>query len=96
MAYQGATGLDLDWIKTINKYALKPDLAIYLNVPIRTVLKRYDKKKSVMEWPEIQKKVKASYLQFVKNGEMVLIDGNRPIEDTAREIESIVFQKIIN
>ena len=33
LAYQGAAGLDIGWIKQINRMALPPDLVIYLDVP---------------------------------------------------------------
>ena len=33
LAYQGAAGLDMKWIEEINRFALLPDLAIYIDVP---------------------------------------------------------------
>src|SRR4030042_2031697 len=31
LAYQERAGLSLDWIQTLNKYALKPDLALFID-----------------------------------------------------------------
>jgi dTMP kinase len=94
LAYQGAAGLDLEWIKSINKDALKPDLAIYLDVPIAVVTKRYKDNKSVMEWPKIQRKVQEIYLRFVHEGEMISVNGNRPIEEASNNIKRIVLEKL--
>ena len=40
LAYQGAAGLDIEWILSINRYAAKPDLAIYIDVSPEILLKR--------------------------------------------------------
>ncbi|TRO50022.1 dTMP kinase, partial [Candidatus Bathyarchaeota archaeon] len=49
LAYQGAAGLSLDWIEKINEHALKPDLAVFIDVDLETVMDRLKSKKSVME-----------------------------------------------
>jgi thymidylate kinase len=46
-------------------------------VPPEAVLKRLNRKKSVMENLETQKRVRDVYLKFVDNGELVRIDGER-------------------
>lgn len=77
LAYQGSAGLDLEWIEEINRYALPPDFAIYIDVPPDVVVKRIRRKKSVMERLETQKKVQKVYMKFVNNGKLVPLDGNR-------------------
>ncbi|MFQ5759270.1 MAG: dTMP kinase, partial [Candidatus Bathyarchaeia archaeon] len=64
LAYQGAAGLDLNWIREINKNALTPDLAIYIDVPPEVVVKRIKRKKSVMERLPIQRKVQEIYMKL--------------------------------
>jgi dTMP kinase len=78
MAYQGSSGLSLDWIKTINARALQPDFSIFIDVPPERVLKRLKRKKSVMETLETQRKVREVYLKFVEKGELARIDGDKP------------------
>ncbi len=51
LAYQGSAGLSLDWIEAINQHALKPDLALFIDVDPEVVLARLKRKKSVMENP---------------------------------------------
>jgi len=86
LAYQGAAGLDLEWIKKINKHAIRPDLAIFIDVEPETVIRRLKPKKSVMENLETQRKVREVYMKFVREGELVKIDGNKPKNEVADEI----------
>ena len=94
IAYQGAAGLDPAWIEEINRWAIKPDLAIYLDVPAEVIIKRLKRKRSVMETLENQKRVRKAYLRLVKEGMLLLVDGNRPIEEIEREILEIVMKRL--
>ena len=91
LAYQGAAGLSLDWIRKINQHALTPNLAIYIDVEPETVIQRLKPKKSVMENLETQREVRKVYMRFVENGELIRVDGNKPKEEVAKEILSIVL-----
>jgi dTMP kinase len=75
-AYQGSAGLKLNWIQTINAHALKPDLALFIDVSPEVVLQRLKRKRSVMENLETQRKVREMYLRFVEGGELIRIDGD--------------------
>jgi len=88
LAYQGATGLNLDWIEEINKFAISPDLAIYIDVPPEVVIKRLKRKKSVMENLQTQRKVREVYINLVKDGRLVLINGNRAVHEVAKDVLS--------
>jgi dTMP kinase len=68
LAYQGAAGLDLKWIEEVNKHAVRPDLALFIDVDPKTVTGRLKRKKSVMENLETQLKVREVYLKYVENG----------------------------
>ena len=94
LAYQGAAGASLDWIREINEAAVKPHLAIYLDVPVDVILRRCEGKKSVMEQREIQERVREIYLSLVREGELILIDGDRPVEEIAEDIMRIVLEKL--
>jgi dTMP kinase len=90
LAYQGAAGLDLKWIEEINKWAVKPDLTIYIDIPPEIVLKRLKRKKSVMETLHNQQRVRDIYLKLVKAHNLCLIDGNKPKAKVAKEILEVV------
>jgi len=96
LAYQGAAGLDLRWIEEINRLALPPDLAIYIDVPPEVVVKRIRRKKSVMERLETQWKVREVYMKFVKNGKLVPVDGNRRKDEVAKDILTVVLDFLKN
>jgi dTMP kinase len=90
LAYQGSSGLSLDWIKTINARALEPDFAIYIDVLPEHVLERLQRKRSVMETLETQRKVRQIYMKYVEKGELILIDGDKPEEVVAEALYSEV------
>ncbi|MEM3700330.1 MAG: dTMP kinase [Candidatus Bathyarchaeia archaeon] len=90
LAYQGATGLDLQWIETINKHAFRPDLAIFIDVEPETAIKRLKSKKSVMENLGTQRKVRSIYLDFVEKGELIRVDGNKSKAEVAEAILKFV------
>jgi dTMP kinase len=96
LAYQGAAGLDLKWIEEINKWALPPDLAIYLDVPPEVVVKRIKRKKSVMENLETQRRVRDVYMKFVERGQLVPINGNREKDEVAKDILAVVLDLLKN
>jgi len=91
LAYQGAAGLDLNWINEINEFALSPDLAIYLDVPPEIVIKRLKRKKSVMENLHTQRRVQEVYMKLVNERHLVLINGNRAKHKVANDVLSTVL-----
>jgi dTMP kinase len=92
LAYQGATGLDLKWIEMINEYAIRPDLAIFVDVEPEAVIKRLKPKKSVMENLETQRKVREVYVKFVEKGKLVRIDGNKSKKEVADDVLKVVLR----
>jgi dTMP kinase len=90
LAYQGSAGLNLDWIETINAHALKPDLALFIDVDPEAVQARLKSRKSVMENLETQRKVREIYQKFIEKGELISIDGDKPKKTVAQELHAIV------
>lgn len=96
IAYQGASNLNQKWIKEINKIAIQPDLAIYIDVPPEVVINRLKRRKSVMETLQIQKKVREQYLKLVKEKQLVMVYGNASIREVAKTIENVVLKFLEN
>ncbi|MGD9131117.1 MAG: dTMP kinase [Candidatus Bathyarchaeota archaeon] len=96
LAYQGAAGLDLKWIEEINRFALPPDLALYIDVPPEVVVKRIRRKKSVMERLETQRRVKEVYMKFVDNGNLISIDGDRKKSEVEQNILKVILDFLEN
>jgi dTMP kinase len=91
LAYQGAAGLSLDWIQKINENALRPDLAVFIDVDPQAVMHRLKPVKSVMENLKTQMEVRQIYLGFVERGDLVRIDGNKPKHVVAEELHRVVL-----
>lgn len=97
LAYQGATGLELQWVREINKYAISPDLAIYIDVPPEVAIERMKwKKLSVMESLETQRKVREVYMKLVQGDELVYVEGNQPKQEVEKEVLNIVLEFLRN
>jgi len=96
LAYQGAAGLDLEWIEEINRFALPADLAIYIDVPPEVVVKRIRRKKSVMERLETQRRVKEVYMKFVDKGKLMPIDGDRRKAEVEQKLLSVIMDFLEN
>lgn len=92
LAYQGAAGLSLEWIEKINEHALRPDLAVFIDVDLKTVMNRLKSKKSVMENMETLQKVRDVYLKFVAKGELVRLDGNRAKDEVSEVLSAMVLK----
>jgi dTMP kinase len=92
LAYQGAAGLDPEWIWKINERATRPDLAIFVDVEPEVVMQRLKRKKSVMEDLETQRKVREVYTKFVERGELVRIDGGRSKKGVADDVVKVVLK----
>ncbi len=92
LAYQGAASLSLEWIETLNEQALKPDLAVFIDVELETVMNRLKSKRSVMENMETLQKVRDVYLKFVAKGELVRLDGNRAKDEVAEALYALVLK----
>lgn len=90
LAYQGSTGLDLEWISKINEHSIHPDLSLFIDVEPEIVIQRLKPRKSVMENLDTQKKVRQIYMKYVEKGELLRVNGNKPKQEVAQEIFTIV------
>ena len=98
VAYQGAKGVETSWIKTVNKFALKPDVAIYIDVPPDLGLKRKANSSTRLEYMESDldmiKNVRAIYKDLVGKGELLEIDGTLNLKEVINSIRKILCEKL--
>jgi len=90
MAYQGAKGVDLNWIKEMNRFALKPDLAVLLDILPEYSLHRLKRRRSIYEVSGYLRKVRDIYIRLVNQGELVKINADRPKRIVREELLSMV------
>ncbi len=90
MAYQGAVGVDLDWIREMNRFALKPDLAVLLDILPEYSLHRLKRRRSIYEDSDYLRKVRDIYIKLVNDGELVNVDADRPKRVVQGELLSMI------
>jgi len=93
LAYQGAQGLKLDWIRQVNYFAIKPNLALYLDVPAEIGLAR-KKGRSVLENLELERKARQIYVSLVESGELIKVDSSRSLDVVRKEILALSIQAL--
>jgi dTMP kinase len=93
-AYQGAQGVDSHWLLEINRFAVRPELALYLDVPAEIGMSRIKRKKSVLEKLELQRRVRDEYLKLVQTGELTLVDATQPISKVGENILDLVTRRL--
>jgi dTMP kinase len=97
MAYQGLH-LSFDWLLEINRYAMKPDLTVFLDVPpahTQARLRSSRLTKEANDEPTQQDRVHESYRRFIREhsgsiGRIETIDASKPIQAVRRQIRSLV------
>ncbi|MEM0347541.1 MAG: dTMP kinase [Zestosphaera sp.] len=98
LAYQGAKGVDVEWIKTLNKFAPEPDLAIYLDVEPSVGLRRKKSSTTKIKYLEEDEsflhKVRTIYKELVARGLMIEVDASNDLEDVIKECARILCEKL--
>jgi dTMP kinase len=78
----------------VNRFALKPDLTLFLDVSPEVGLSRLRRKKSVMETVRNLTKVRKVYLNLVRQNRMVLLDGDKPVDKVAENVLKVVLEEL--
>ncbi|MCC6062208.1 MAG: dTMP kinase [Desulfurococcales archaeon] len=96
IAYQGAMGADIKWIRDINRVFRRPDIAFYLDVSVETAMRRIRDKKS--RWPfyefkDFLSKVRDIYLKLVEESELIYVDAERDLNDVINQVIKILREK---
>lgn len=94
IAYQGATGLDIEEIKRRNEeIAPKPDLVILLDVDPKKGVERIKNRgdhPNKFEDLEYLQKVRDIFLS-IKDDNIVLVDANRELEEVKKDVLNVVL-----
>jgi len=100
-AYHG-THMDMDWVIELNSLVadlLRPDLNIFIDVPIDVCVKRLNKGRSLTELYEdegnlnqVRKKYFEAFEKLKQREKIFIADGNRPAEAISNDIWRQVSQ----
>ncbi|RLG90769.1 MAG: dTMP kinase [Candidatus Hecatellales archaeon] len=95
LAYQGAAGLDEDWLRKINFFAPKPNLTIYIDIAPEKSLRRIAKKRrTVFERLGYARKVREFYLKLARKEGFLVFDGTKRVEVLHEEIVSAIVKRL--
>jgi dTMP kinase len=94
LAYQGAAGVSLSWLRELNNFTPKPDMIFYLDVPPGRGLDRKKGKKSSMENIDNVKKVRRLYLQMAEEEHFINVNAVKGINAIRRQILSTVLENL--
>ncbi len=93
LVYQSARGLSVDWIRSINRYAPKPDLMILIDVPADAALARIKPSRKLDEFERdlrLQQQVRRGYLTIAKREEMRIVNGARSRDEVQADLRKLV------
>jgi dTMP kinase len=95
IAYQGALGIDINWLESLNKVFPKPNLTLLLDIEPRIAIKRI-KKGDLFNFNEklnSLNRVREIYLILSRiHPEIIIIDSSKPLE----EVFKIAFEYVKN
>jgi|YelNatPaOPRAMG01_1025707.scaffolds.fasta_scaffold109589_2 dTMP kinase len=93
IAYQGGLLNDPEWVRIINNRVPPPDLAIYLDIDPENALKR-KRLSGPFEDASLLEKIRSVYLKLVENGELVMVDARKPLEEVLENVTRIVANRL--
>jgi dTMP kinase len=95
LAYQGAADVESDWLLAINKFALEPDVTIFIETPAAVCAERIRLRSSSLElYHDIRQleKVQRVYRKALGDGDLIghliTVNGHQKEEDVFREVEA--------
>ncbi|AFL94627.1 thymidylate kinase [Thermococcus cleftensis] len=98
LAYQWARGLDLEWLIDLNRFAIRPDLVILLDLPVKESMKRINGRSIKTEFDkiaELQKRVRENYLKLAERfPEIKIVNALASVEDIHNDIVALVEHEL--
>lgn len=98
LAYQWARGLDLEWLIDLNRFAIRPDIAILLDIPAKESMRRIKGRAIKTEFDrifELQRSVRDNYLKLAEMfPEIRIVNAQNSVEDIHRDIIGLIEQEI--
>jgi len=95
LAYGISNGLDLQWLLHLEEGLPEPDIVLLLDAsPTKLVPRRGDRKDSYERNIGLQERARSVYLDLAKRFGWNVVDADRGIEETARDIASAVSKSL--
>ena len=96
IAYQGAAGVPIDFIKYINSLVPRPDLTVILDVDPQIAIARIARRGEVEKYEHVPflRRVREIYLRRAAEEGYPVVDASRPPEAVAREVAEIIKTRL--
>ena len=96
IAYQGAAGVSIEFVKYINSLVPRPDLTIILDVDPEIAIARIARRGGVEKFEHVSflRRVREIYLRRAEEEGYPVVDASRPPEAVAREVANIIRTKL--
>ena len=95
IAYGEAQGLDVAWLVSMQQFLPQPDLTVLLDIAPETALKRKATGRDRYEQDHaLQVGVRESYLRQAADPSWLRVDGERPPDDVAEEVASLLEARL--
>jgi dTMP kinase len=90
IAYQSSQGLPIEWLLSLNRYAIRPSLNIILDIDPEKSLLRKPKLTDKFEDPTFLRKVRSVFLSRARSENYPVVNTSGPLEDVQERIRKIV------
>jgi len=95
LAYGISNGLELEWLLHLEEGLPEPDITLLLDAsPTKLVPRRGNRKDSYERNIGLQEKARDAYLKLAKQFGWTIVNADRDIEETSREVISAVSQSL--
>jgi dTMP kinase len=96
IAYQGAAGVSIEFIKYVNSLVPKPDLTVILDVDPEIAIARIARRGGVEKFEHVSflRRVHEIYLRRAEEEGYPVVDASRPPYVVAREVADIIRRKL--
>lgn len=96
LVYQGLH-VDVDWVGTLNRHALQPDLTIWVDVPVHVAMERMTARGNpteVYEKERFQEQVYRGYLELYEARGVVRVDGLGTPDEVHEKLTSVIKERL--
>jgi dTMP kinase len=96
IAYQGAAGVSIEFIKYVNSLVPRPDLTIILDVDPEIAVARIARRGGIEKFEHVSflRRVREIYLRRAEEEGYPVVDASRPPDVVAREVANIIRTKL--
>ncbi len=94
IAYQTARGADRRWVEEVNKYAVKPDLTILLDIdPELSLRRKGGNRLQGLEKIEYLESIRRAYLELAKEYGFLVLDARMDTESLSERVMMFLREK---